>query len=42
MADEVEVERLGSATCVLDPAKTLLDEPGVGKRELRFAGGAAG
>jgi hypothetical protein len=37
MADELEAELLGSAAYVLDAAKSLLDEPGVGKRELRFA-----
>ncbi|MPY53890.1 hypothetical protein FPZ41_37160 [Streptomyces sp. K1PN6] len=38
MADELEAELLGSATYVLDAARPLLDEPGAGKRELRFAG----
>ncbi|WP_282704085.1 hypothetical protein [Streptomyces sp. CC219B] len=38
MADEVEAELLGSAAYVLTAARTLLDEPGTGKQELRFAG----
>ncbi|WP_155054399.1 hypothetical protein [Streptomyces blattellae] len=38
MADEVETELLGSATYVLDAAKSLLAEPGARERELRFAG----
>ncbi|SDO28400.1 hypothetical protein SAMN04487981_109365 [Streptomyces sp. cf386] len=38
MADELEAELLGSAEYVLDAAKSLLDEPSAGRRELRFAG----
>lgn len=38
MADELEAELLGSAAYVLEAAKSLLDEPGAGRRELRFAG----
>jgi hypothetical protein len=38
MADELEAELLGSAAYVLDAAKSILDEPGAGKRELSFAG----
>ncbi|WP_211270911.1 hypothetical protein [Streptomyces yerevanensis] len=34
----METELLGSAAYVLDAAKSLFDEPGAGKRELRFAG----
>jgi hypothetical protein len=38
IADEVEVDLLDSASCVLAAAKPMLDEPGVGERELRFVG----
>ncbi|GGY52303.1 hypothetical protein [Streptomyces djakartensis] len=38
MADELEAELLGSAACVLTAARSLLDEPTVSVRELRFTG----
>jgi hypothetical protein len=38
MADEVESELLASAAYVLTAAKSLLDDPAVGKGELRFTG----
>ncbi|MFJ8712574.1 hypothetical protein ACIRD9_05130 [Streptomyces violaceus] len=38
MADELEAELLDSAAYVLTAARSLLDEPAAGDRELRFTG----
>ncbi|MGW0862640.1 hypothetical protein [Streptomyces sp. NPDC002611] len=38
MADELEAELLDSAAYVLTAARSLLGEPALGGRELRFAG----